>query len=305
MIGARLVFAGALLAMAAAVPLSAAVDPELLEMVPPDTRLLIGVQVQQTLSSPFGHFMLSQMPDQSAVLLQLAATTGFDLRRDLREVLLASDGRRGKLLRDGVLLARGAFQMDRLILFAGKVHAIQSSYAGVPLIRPADDGASSVAILDASTLAVGSEANLKGVINRRAQRFLFSGALADKARLASADAHAWAATVTPIASLFPSPADGRRPVALLQAILESSAGLRFDTSGVTLSAEALTHSEQEASALSGMFKIVTGLLKGAEASILQNARFTTEGAVTRISLTVAEQDLEQAFPAPVQKRAAR
>jgi hypothetical protein len=301
----RTSFACALLTLATASSLLAAVDPGLLEMTPPDTRFLAGLQVQQAIASPFGHFALSQMPEQSAVLLQLAATTGFDLRRDLREVLLASHGQRGKIFKDGVLLARGTFQMDRLLVFAEKVHAKLSNYAGVPLITLADKGASSIAIIDSSTLAVGPELALQGVINRHMQKFLFSGALADKAALTGANADAWVATVTPLARVIPSSNGGVWPLAFLQAVLESSAGLRFDTGGITLSAEAITHSPTEAAGIAGMFKIIAGMLKNAESSLLQGARFTTEGNATRFTLTVAEQDLERAFPAPAQKRAAR
>lgn len=301
----RLISLGALLALPAMAPLRAAVDPGLLELAPPDSRLLIGVEVQQALASPFGHFALAQVPGQSAVLLQLAATTGFDVRRDLREILVAGHGQKGKLLRGGVLLARGAFQMDRLLVFAEKIHATVSNYGGIPLITPSDAGADTIAIIDSSTLAVGSESAVKEIVNRRAQRFLFSGPLADKALAVSANAGVWAATVTPLGSLIPPSSSGVWPVGFLQAILESSAGLRFDTDGVTVSAEALTHSAQEASALAGMFKIVTGLLKGPQGGILQGARFTTDGAATHLSLTVAEPDLERAFPVPAQKRAAR
>jgi hypothetical protein len=301
----RILVTRGLLALAMASTVTAAVDPGLLEMTPPDTRFLAGLQVQQAIASPFGHFALSQMPEQSAVLLQLAATTGFDVRRDLREVLLASHGQRGKIFKDGVLLARGTFQMDRLLVFAEKVHAKVSNYSGIPLITLADPGSGTIAILDSSTLAVGTEAAVQGVINRHTQKFLFSGPLADKALLTSANADAWVTTVTPLARVIPASTGSVWPVAFLQAVLESSAGLRFDTEGVTLSAEAVTHSPTEAAGIAGMFKIIGGMLKGAESSLLQGARFTTEGAATRFTLTVAEQDLERAFPAPAQKRAAR
>jgi len=300
--------ASALLLLASATA-SAAVDPALLDMAPPDTRILFGIEVQQTLTSPFGRFMLSRMPDQSAALLHFAAITGFDLRRDLHELLLATSGLRGKPVKSGVILARGTFppgifEMDKLRTLAGAIHARISSYASVPLITPTDPGSNSIAILDASTLAVGSESALQGVINRRAQKFLFSGPLAEKAQAASANADAWAATVTPLAALLPTSA-GPWPPTFAQSALESSAGLRFDANGVTLSAEILTHSENEAKTLAGMFKVVAAMLKNSPAALLQNVQFTNTGPITRATLTIAEDDLERAFPAPAQGRAAR
>jgi hypothetical protein len=47
------------------------------------------------------------------------------------------------------------------------------------------------------------------------------------------------------------------------------------------------------------------MVPGAQAAILKTAHFTTNGAATQITLNIAEQDLEQAFPAPAQGRAAR
>ena len=297
--------AAALLAIALVAPLRAAIDPALLQLAPPDSRILIGMQLPRVLASPFGRFALAQMPDQNAILLQLAAATGFDLRRDLAEVLIAGPGHRGKLLRDSVVLARGSFQTDRLLAFAGKIHATVETYSGLPLITPADAGASTVAILDSSTLAVGSPAELKGIVNRRAQRFFFSGALADKARVASADADAWAVTETPLASFVRATSGGVWPAAFLQSVVESTVGLRFGLAGIDVSADALTHSPQEATALAGLFKALTGMMKGSQSGLLQTARFSTGGASTRISLTVSEEDLERAFPVTAQKRAAR
>jgi hypothetical protein len=299
----------ALLLMASGA-LAAAVDQSLLDMAPPDTRVLFGLEVQQALASPFGHFALSRMPEQSASLLHFAATTGFDLRRDLRELLLASSsGMRGKPVKNGVILARGVFERGifeagKLSALAGNMHARVSSYAGVPLIVPADPGSGVIAILDGATLAVGGESAVEGVIRRRQQRFLFSGPLADKARAASVNTDMWMATVTPLEDLI-SAAGGPWPSTFAQAVTESAAGLRFDNRGVTLSAEVLTRSASEAVALAGMFKIVAGMVKGPAAALLQNARFTSEGPIARATLTIAEQDLENAFPAPVEGRAAR
>src|SRR6266853_388649 len=159
----------------------AAVDPALLDLVPPRTQVLYGIQVQQTLSSPFGQFVLARMPDNRAALLQFAAATGFDLQRDLREVLLAGSVRPGNV-DDGVVLARGTFQIDKLMTLVGIIHAKSANYNGVPLVTAMEPRAPTIAILDSATLAVGSEPAVKAVIDRRAAQLRFSGPLADKAR---------------------------------------------------------------------------------------------------------------------------
>ena len=279
----------------------AAVDPALLDLVPPRTQVLYGIQVQQTLSSPFGQFVLSRMPDNRAALLKFAAATGFDLQRDLREVLLAGSARPGNV-DDGVVLARGTFQIDKLMTLVGIIHAKSRNYNGVPLVTAMEPRAPTIAILDSATLAVGSEPAVKAVIDRRAAQLTFSGPLADKARAASMNADAWVATVTPLAALIPA---NQVSATFVQAVIETSAGLRFDAGGATLSAEALTHSANEAEGLTAVLKFVAGMVKGPQAAALQGAQFATSGPVTRITLTIAEQDLEHAFPSPPQGRAAR
>ena len=69
------------LALLAAVTASAAVDPNLLGLVMPDAKVLYGVQVQQTLSSPFGQFAILHLPQNDA-MLRFQAATGFELQRD-------------------------------------------------------------------------------------------------------------------------------------------------------------------------------------------------------------------------------
>ena len=86
----KLAFMPALLLSAASVPLGAAVDPALLDLTPPNTKILTGVNVDQALQSTFGQFALSKLP-QTQGMMQFMAATGFDFRRDLRELLIATD----------------------------------------------------------------------------------------------------------------------------------------------------------------------------------------------------------------------
>jgi hypothetical protein len=88
-------------------------------------------------------------------------------------------------------------------------------------------------------------------------------------------------------------------------VTESWAGLRFDSIGVTLVAEALTHSDAEAQGLAGVLKLAAGMVRGTPAAALQYAQVTSSGPVTRVTLTVAEQDLERSFRTKAPRLAAR
>jgi hypothetical protein len=286
---------------------SAAVDPNLLGLVMPEARVLYGVQVQETLASPFGQFAISHFPQKDA-MTRFQTATGFELQRDLREILVASPstGPFGDDS-DALVLASGAFAPDKVLALANVIGAKVSDYRGVSMITPPQQHDARVfAFLDASTLAIGSEPVIRGVIDRRATLAVFSGPLFQKALDASATHDAWLATVTPLTDLIPAGSTGGlNPAALLQSVTESWVGVHFDTNGLTLAAEALTHSATEAQGLAGMLMLVSGMVKGTPAAALQNAQVSADGPIMRVILTVPEQDLERSFPAAAPRRAAR
>jgi len=295
------------LALLVSTTAGAAADPDLLALVMPQAKVLYGVQVGRTLETPFGQFAISRLPQNDA-MTRFAAATGFELRRDLREILIANPnaGNLGEGS-DALVLAKGAFAPDRVLSLAATIGATLSDYRGVSMITPPQEHDAQVfAFLDASTLAIGSEPAIRGVIDRHFFHAAFSGPLLQKALQASANDDAWFATVTPLTELIPAgSAGGFDPTALLQSVIESWVGVHFDNNGVTVAAEALTHSATEAQGLAGMLRLVSGMLKGTPAAALQNAQVSASGPVMRVNLTVSEQDLERSFPGAAPRRASR
>jgi len=295
-----------ILAVVLSATAGAAVDPALLDLVMPDAKVVFGVQISQTLASPFGQYALTHLLGTEA-LTRFATATGFDAQRDLQEVVVASatpgspgDGS------DALILARGAFAPDKFIALAALTGATVSDYRGISVIQPHANGPRAFAFLDSSTVAIGDEPLLNGVIDRRANQSTFAGPLRQKVGDASSTGDAWFATVTPLVDLIPAGSSGGfNPATLLQSVTESWAGLHFDSSGVTLVAEALTHSDAEAKGLAGILKLATGMVRGTPAAALQNAQVTSSGPVTRVTLTVAEQDLERSFRSAAPRLAAR
>jgi len=294
------------LALLMAATAGAAVDPALLDLIMPDAKVLIGVRVPQTLKSPFGQYALNHLLGAQA-LTRFAAATGLDVQRDLQEILVASatpptpgDGS------DALILVRGTFAPERFVAVATLTGANVSDYHGVQVIKPQQQGPPAFAFLDSSTLAIGAEPILTGVIDRRANQSSYVGPLAHKALDASATGDAWFATVTPLADLIPATSSaGFDPTTLLRSVIETRAGLHFDTNGVTVVAEALTHSDAEAQGLAGILKLAAGMVRGTPAAALQYAQVTASGPVTRVTLTVDEQDLERSFRSTSPKLAER
>src|SRR5947209_3118608 len=94
----------------------AAVDPTLLSMVPPDARVLSGIQVAQSKASPFGQYILSQMSTDDPGFQKFIDETGFDPKRDLTELLVATSGTVD--MSSVVLLGKGAFNPARIFTVA-------------------------------------------------------------------------------------------------------------------------------------------------------------------------------------------
>ena len=115
-------------------------DPVLARMVPPGTVSMIGARMDQLKETPLYQKLIAQkkLPD----LDRFATETGFDARRDVRELLLASDGTPGQ----SVLLARGSFH----VTYTGKLKSFKH---GIYVIY--GDERAGFCLLDATTAAAG------------------------------------------------------------------------------------------------------------------------------------------------------
>jgi len=68
-----------------------AADPGLLSLVMPDAKVIAGLQVDQAKTSQFGQYVLSHMQPDDANFKKFMADTGFDPRRDVGEIVMASN----------------------------------------------------------------------------------------------------------------------------------------------------------------------------------------------------------------------
>src|SRR5450755_169266 len=79
------------LALALQATAFAAADPALLRLLMPDAKVIAGLQVEQTKNSQFGQYVLSHMQVEDAGFKKFIAQTGFDPRRDVTEIVMASN----------------------------------------------------------------------------------------------------------------------------------------------------------------------------------------------------------------------
>jgi hypothetical protein len=307
-----------ILASAFTVCTAAAAGPSLLGLVMPDAKVVTGIEVSQSQASPFGQYVLSQM-QLGTNFDKLAAAIGFDPRRDLQEIVVATaevqapnqvPNQGPELSRDqtGLVLARGAFQPARIAAVASLAGAAVSTYKGFEILGNSSGGGknSGVVFLDSSTVATGDIPSLQALIDRRISGAVFSGSLAQKAAEASAANDAWFATATPSAFLAgklpASSAGGLNPITLLQSVIATSGGVKFAASGVTASVEAVTNTSQDAQALADVLRFLTSMVQmnrnsnpagSKAASLADSSTVTANGPVMRFTVSMPEQELEQ------------
>ena len=270
----------------------ATVDPGLLNLVMPDAKFLAGVRVDQSEASPFGQFLLAQVPGDNAGFQMFIATTGFDPRRDLREVLVASDGQ-ATGARRGLLLARGTFQPARILTAARTSAATVSSYRGIDVLTsPVQPSSFSAAFLDASTLIGGDPEAVRAAIDRHIAGTVFSSPLAIQAAEASATNHAWFVTTVPVASLLGKLGDlnGMSPQNLLKTVSSVSGGVMFGTDAVTITLTTASETEKDAHALAEVMKFLGNMMAQTASALVDQA-----GALVHMTVSLSEQQAERSL----------
>jgi hypothetical protein len=299
-----------------------ATDPQLVGLMMPDAKILAGLQVADSQSTPFGQFLLKQIPG-NAGLDNFVAATGFDPRQDLSAIVAASASENHWLI-----AGRGTFQGTRTAGLAELAGASVTRYKGADLItgnpnngspanrpnRPRRNGASApapvnaVAFLDSSTVLIGEVDLIKSAIDRHAAGAVFNGPLAVKAQEVSGQNQAWAATLTPVPALVQGLGGAQAPAGpmanLLQAITALSVGVQLNSANVTLNTEAATRSNQDAQSLVDVLHFVMSMAQanrkdpqaGGVAALADAAQISATGASVHLTVTVPEQQLEQLFP---------
>jgi hypothetical protein len=299
--------------LAAAATASAAIDPVLLNLVMPGATILSGIQVDQSVASPFGQYLLSQMQAGDASFQKFILATGFDPRRDLNQILGATNSDGTSASASVLALGRGTFVPSQILAAAIAQGGVITQYKGFNIIAPpappqasaSNAAASSTAIvfLDGTTAAAGDIASVQGAIDRYLSPTTYSTALGQKAQAVSVTNQAWFATTTPLSVFLGGKLGGTglnsvNQNNLLQSVLQASGGVNFGSNAVSVTGDAVTASGQNAQALCDVLKFLVSMIPSSDpkvASIASGATFTVNGATAHLSLSLPEQQIEQLF----------
>jgi hypothetical protein len=271
----------ALWSLALAAVSAHAADSRLLAVLMPEPELLAGVHVDQARSSPFGQFLLTQA-GLGAELDKLRATTGFDPRTDLKELLLAANA-------DGRALAagRGNFQPVLIAHLAASAGLTTSVYRGVTLIGQGP----AVAFLDATTVVLGPAETVTAAIDR-----WITGARPDPPLVAqtaelSAGADGWAFVSSVAKFAAARPKSLPEPLQNLVSRIGQVSGVFSLGDTVAVRGAVHTASAQDAEALSAALQLLTTVasqrLPGAPLPVV-----TRDGSTVNFALSISEPLLE-------------
>jgi hypothetical protein len=159
------------------------VDNVLARMVPDDSVTLIGMRMEQLKSTPLFQKLVAQ--EKLPQMDEFARESGFDPRRDVRDLLLASNGKQT------VLLARGSFHVK----VPAQAKAV--NYHGYVIVsrggtQPAEGG---FCILDSTLAAAGPLPALEAALDQyKSGNRKNAAALLTRARAIAEDYQLWGVT---------------------------------------------------------------------------------------------------------------
>jgi hypothetical protein len=285
-----------------------AADPELVSLVMPDAKVLAGVNVEQAKTSPFGLYVLSQIQAQGAQhLQQVTALTGFDPTRDVRELLIASNGVPGG--HAGLILARGNFDADKIQSAALAGGGSTITYNGQTVILDPKQ-ANAVAFLSATLAVAGDVASVKGAIDRHTTPAPIGAALAVQVNQWSATEDAWGIAATPLSALQP-PTTSTNPQGAaiqnaFQSIQQAAGGVKFGDP-IVFTGQAQADTAANASAMASVLQFLVSMAQMQAqqknpqlAAVLPSLSVTASANLVNLSLNVPESQAEQAVKAKPQ-----
>lgn len=299
-----LLFASALFTTLA----GAVTDAKLVSLLDPQTRVIAGLNGTAVKASPFGQYLLSQ--SAKADLSHFIASTGFDPRTNLQQVLFGSAGDANNSQR--ILLVKGSFVPAQVLAYAVKKGATSSSYRGVSVAEfPPSQGKNGkthparwLTFLSPTRASFGTPESVQHAIDRHVDNTASDAGLASRIAAASAKYDAWYVSTVPgpeVALSLPQSSNELSGLAAnaLQSVQSEMVGVKF-TQGASVQGQAVTASDQEALSLADRLRYMASVAqtqatqkqKPTAASLLQKVSVTTQGPNVIWSVQVPESQLE-------------
>ncbi|MCU1237175.1 MAG: hypothetical protein JWP63_5142 [Candidatus Solibacter sp.] len=280
-----------------------AADPQLLNLVMPDAKVLAGVNVEQAKGTQFGQFILNQLQTHDSDMQKLVTLTGFDPRRDVRELLVASDGT--PQTKVGLALATGNFDVAKISALGALHGVVTEQYNGVTILEDPKSQEHGIAFLNSTIVVAGDIASVKGAIDRQKTPQPLPASVIVKVNQWSNSQDAWGVATVPPASLVPpAKAGNANPMAgAFQNVQQAAGGVKFGAQ-VVFTGEATCDTAQNASTLGDVIKLLINIAQmqtGADptaAALVKSVTVTASGNVVKISANLPEDVFQTLLTSP-------
>jgi hypothetical protein len=291
---------------ASAVSSFASVDTSLIGLIPSTATLVAGIDVAQCRNSQFGQYVLSKSEANDPHLDQFMTQTGFDPRRDLDNVVVAStaDSTRTPSF---AILARGNFDANKIASLATSKGAVATTFQGVNLLVSKDHGQQvALAFPDAGLAVMGDIASVHQVIQNMSNPTTLDMDLSNRINSVGAANDAWFVS-TKGASMIGNELSAQTgtqtntQMQALRSIRAASGGVKFG-SNVAVTFDAGTRSAQDATSLADVFRFGASMVQmqrdkspqaGLMAASMDNMQLTTNGDTVHVAFSMSEKNLEQ------------
>ncbi len=286
----------------AAAPAVSQVTPELLSLLPDETKVIAGVNLEAARTTPFGEYVMTEMEKHSEGIDDLLEATDFDLRRDLSEIVVGATGLQKETR--ALILARGAFNPDRIIAHAEAHGSVLSTFGDVRMLRGQHERSPALAFLSMDLVAVGKTEDVLAAIERLGEQENAGTPAAVRAIELSNSNHAWCVAVGSPAELTGrddlTPDNSPIRGDLIRSIRVLSGGVSFGET-VILTASAETETPDAAMALGSVVQFFLSFARlNAEdpdmaallGRMLSDLSITTQATSVTLTLPVAQADLE-------------
>jgi hypothetical protein len=275
-----------------------AADSDSLGLIPSDTGVVIGINLEQIRASKFGQMIVGQLETQAKASSDPTAAAGLEFVRGIREILVAapSTGQKGR----GLILVAGTFNTAPLVAIAKMAGLSESTVQGVTVYTKEQDQPFSVALADPSLIIAGDSPGVKAALAGRAGAANgLDPAVAAKLRAVRASHHFWILTTAPLADLARSaPQDafgGALQGDAVKSIQQISGGLTFGPK-LLIAFEVVTLTEKDATGMADGLKMLIGLVTSGDsakqfAPLLQTLELKADGNIMKLALAIPEEDL--------------
>jgi hypothetical protein len=283
-----------------------AADDRLLRFAPPDTGVVVGINVAAIRESGLVKPLLAQGASDPAVQKWIQES-GFDPRRDLAEVLIAGPVDQGKAQKNrGLFLLRGSFDPARIAAAGKAAGASAVNFEGLNVFTGSQAQPFSFVCLDNNVLIGGDPDSVRRAISRRSQPVALDPGMTSKAGDLSLAYDIWMIVKMPSGGLSSGGADPKLGAAfnsgLMRTIQQISGGLKFGPK-LLIALDLKARDDKDASSLAGAVKMLVDMAASgggsrtdkSMAALLDSLAVRPEGDSVKISLAIPEEQLKKTF----------